>query len=432
MSGKSGKSSGGDWIDKLQQHNRNVALQQQADAAKARARAEQEKAHQAKLDREANDRHRAKMEAIAKQNTAIEAQRLKILQQEKESQEFSKQQSLRLYDISCMVNQLGSNEKPLAQIQLYYKLKRDFDNIILDAITDLQYRKLYSETNGSLQQYLEKITRDNTRELNIYRKYCELEHQVEPYLDDLKINSAKGFDQTQNLLKELRCFSAENPELAIDEEEIGFVQESIDAFIQRALEVKGLWHTLYDKEKIQDDVAFLFLLCDFFKIEDDIFSSEIWRGLDFAPSSKTLIHNFCSFCYDAWLRDSTLSDTIFQIFDSVENPKNVPAINKARKRLHTRIINVLKKRNQRVEQQIEKKIYKKHEIRFMGPGCLVSIIFWTIGVGLIPGFDNAKLAIGVIWGIAIVVIGIEIGESKKNKAIKEPIPELMRSLSHIK
>ena len=410
----SSKSNGGDWIDKLQQHNRNVALQQQADAAKARARAEQEKARQAKLDREANDRHRAKLEAIARQNAAIEAQRLKILQQEKAAQEFSKQQSLRLYDISCALNKLEQNEKPLAKIQLYYKLKKDFENIVLDAITDLQYRKLYFEIHDSLQRYLSKFMHDNIRELNILNKYNELEHQIEPYLDDLRINSVKGLSDAQNLLNDLKCFSADNPELAIDEEEIEFVQTRIDTFIQSATEMKGLWHALIKAEKIKDQEVFHFLLCDFFKIEDDILSHGVWLHLHAAAPSETVIHRFCGFCYEAWQHDPSLSDTIFQIFDSVENPRTVPAILMAKKRVCAKMANVLNKRNSKIEQ----KIVDKYNTNIQAAGAIVLI-------SVIVGFFFPPAFFGIILGVIIIITG----EKEKERLKAMPISELTKILT---
>lgn len=418
MSGKSGKSNGGDWIDKLQQHNRNVALQQQADAAKARARAEQEKAHQAKLDREANDRHRAKMEAIARQNAAIEAQRLKLLQQEQDAKEFSRRQSLRLYDISCMLEQLDVNEKPLARVQLCYKLKNDFDNIVLDAITDLQYRKLYSQVEISLSQHMERFKIDNAEELSIYRKHNDLEKRIEPYLDDLKINSAKELCQAQNLLKEVKCFSAENPELAIDEEEIEFVREHVDVFVQSAAEMKALRMTLLGKGKITSGDSFDFLLCSFFKIEDDIFSSEMWKELCCAPLSTTMINDFCGFCYEAKRSDPTLSETVFQIFDSVDNPQTVPAVQMAKKSyICTNLTRILDKRNRKIEQKIVDKY--NSGIQTAGAIILSSVI---VGFFLTPAF------FGIIPGVIIIIM-----EEKKKELLKTmPMSELTKILQSVK
>ncbi|MBO4231970.1 MAG: hypothetical protein J5862_01870 [Bacteroidales bacterium] len=405
----SSKSNGGDWIDKLQQHNRNVALQQQADAAKARARAEQEKARQAKLDREANDRHRAKLEAIARQNAAIEAQRLKILQQEKEAQELSKQQSLRLYDISCMINQLEHIEKPLAKIQAYYKLQKDFDNIVLDVITDLQYRKLYSETHDSLQRYMSKFMHDNIRELNLLNKYHELEHQIEPYIDDLKINSLNGLCQAKHLLNELKVFSVETTELTIDDEEIEFVQKSIDAFVQSITEIKGLWYALTQKGKIKDAGIFHFLLCDFFKIEDDILSSKMWLCLHPIPPSEDVTHRFCGFCYEAWVRDSSLTDTVFQIFESVENPQTVPAILMAKKRVCAKLANLLNKRNRKIEQ----KIIDKYNSNIMSAGAIICL-------SVIIGFFFPPAFFGIIPSVIIIITG----EKEKERLKAMPMAEL--------
>ena len=55
-----------DFVDFWQKHNRNAQLKRSADAAVDAARARKEQARQARLDREANDRHRAEMEEMAK------------------------------------------------------------------------------------------------------------------------------------------------------------------------------------------------------------------------------------------------------------------------------------------------------------------------------------------------------------------------------
>ena len=56
-----------DLMDYVQNYNRNRALARSAKAAEEVARAKKEQARQAKLDREANDRHRAEMEELAKE-----------------------------------------------------------------------------------------------------------------------------------------------------------------------------------------------------------------------------------------------------------------------------------------------------------------------------------------------------------------------------
>ena len=77
------KQHGGDWFDKIQAHNRNVALDRQARAA-------EETARQAEIDRRQNEQHRRRLEELEEKRATDEAARLRLVQDEQEKKEIAK------------------------------------------------------------------------------------------------------------------------------------------------------------------------------------------------------------------------------------------------------------------------------------------------------------------------------------------------------
>ncbi len=168
----SSKKNEFDFVDFMQKHNRNVALDRSARAAEEAARAKKEQARQAKLDREANDLHRARMKEMAKAekeaNDRHRAKMEEMARKEQEAKAFSKQQQFKLYDLSCQVEELEKQETVFARIQLFYEINMEFEKIEHDAIEDLQYRKLYTQVKKSLKKELEIISDNYTKEQTLF------------------------------------------------------------------------------------------------------------------------------------------------------------------------------------------------------------------------------------------------------------------------
>lgn len=409
------KRAGGgfiDIVDIVQQHNRNVALQAQADAGRKQQRAAEEQARQARLDREANDRHRAQLEAIAKQRAAIEAQRVQILQNEQKAKEFAKQQNNLIYDISCQLKSWDAEKAPfLEKIRKLYKLKNDLEKIVLDAVTDLQYKSLYSETQNLWQQLSDKFRLEHACEFAVYQKYRELEQQVDLYIEDFKISSVNEMLEAQHLAEELKNFSAEHPEFDFGKDEIGLVLESMNGFMQTAATMKGLWKTLNAERKITSKDTLIFLLCTYFEIDENVFSSDLWHQLNEGNCSRVIINQFCDFCLKTMKTNASLSDTVLQIFDSIEDPQTVPAIQSTRKMLYSKLINRLKARNQSAKKSIDRRTR-------VGCGCF----FFLISLIAAPFFP---------WAIIVAIIAtiVIIKQSlKQAKLEKLPLPVLEASL----
>lgn len=414
----SNKGKNGDFglITLVQQHNRNVELKRQADAAQAAASAAKESARQAKIDRENNDRHRAQMEAIARQKAAFEQQRLKLLEDEREAKKFSQQQCSRLYDISCRFKQLlTKEEEPLVKLRYYYELKADFENIVSNAITDLQYRKLHTELQDSLCVYMETFAVEHAAEMETFLKYRDLEHQLDPYLGDVKINSAAGMNKAKHLLAELKNFSTKHPELALDGDDI--VQECINRFVVRVTQLKGLRQALSEKGKIESRDDLDFLLCNYFGTEDDIFADGMWQTFAILQPSRTLINDFCLFCFGTMVSDASLNNTVLRIFESVEAPETVPAIQQARRYIHARLIQVLLLRNRR----LDKMIIDKNKAA-VGCGCAVTVLALIVGI-----FFPPVLIVSLIGLIVYLLTGFAMIKMKR-----VPVPELLKSLGSAK
>ena len=177
--------------------------------------------------------------------------------------------------------------------------------------------------------------------------------------------------------------------------------------------MKGLWETLNAKKKITSNTSFVFLLCTHFEIEEDVFQSDLWPQLDNNNCSRVTINQFCDFCLMAMEMNSSLSDTVLQIFDSVENPQTVAAIQATRKKLYASLVNMLNTRNETVK----KRIFKNSQATC---GCLLLIVSLII----VPFFPPV-LIITLIALIIFFMAGYRI-----NRLGRLPMPELNAVLKH--
>ena len=183
--------------------------------------------------------------------------------------------------------------------------------------------------------------------------------------------------------------------------------------MKTAATMKGLWATLNAKQQITSQADLEFLLCAYFGIEEDIFSSDLWCQLNEVECSQIAIDRFYDFCLNAVATNSSLSDAVLRMFDSVECPQTIPAIQRAREILYYKLVDVLNTRNQTAKKGITKKVKDNGCM-----GCMAFIItpifamFCPVAlVGLIVGvFFLLKSAYGSI------------------KLPRTPLPELKSAL----
>ena len=304
-----------DFVDFMQKHNRNVALDRSAKAAEEAARAKKEQARQAKLDREANDRHRAQMKEMAKAekeanerhrekmeemarkekeaNERHRAEMKEMARKEKEAKEFTKQQQFKLYDISCQVKEINKQDTVLSRIRLFYEIKTDFERIVHDAIEDLKYRKLYTQVEASLKKEENIITSDYPNELSSYHRFSELKNRVKQFKNSCIIVSFEELNTAKKMLDEIIKLADETPELAIDTQAL---QESIDLFLIGTAKLKWFL-ALLDSNHIASPEQRRILLSSYYGVNEQFISSEEWERITPVELLTEDIGPFCNYAF---------------------------------------------------------------------------------------------------------------------------------------
>ena len=334
----SSKKNDFDLMDFWQKHNRNVALDRSAKAAEEAARAKKEQARQAKLDREANDRHRAEMEEMTRKekeandrhraemkelarkekeaNDRHRAEMKEIARKEKETKEFTKQQQFKLYDISCQVKELSKQDTVLSRIRLFYEIQADFEKIVHDAIEDLKYRKLYTQVEASLKKEENVIIQKYQNELSSYRKFSELKIKAEQFNNGCIISTFEKLHESEMMLAEIIKLVGETPELTID---IHPLQGSIEYFVVGTAKLKWFLDLL-DSNKIAPTEQRRTLLFSYYGINEQIIMSEEWERISPVELSSEDIGPFCNYAFECIHRDSSFADTVLEIMESIDDP----------------------------------------------------------------------------------------------------------------
>lgn len=334
----SSKKNDFDLMDFWQKHNRNVALDRSAKAAEEAARAKKEQARQAKLDREANDRHRAEMEEMTRKekeandrhraemkelarkekeaNDRHRAEMKEMAKAEKEAKEFTKQQQFKLYDISCQVKELSKQDTVLSRIRLFYEIQANFEEIVHDAIEDLKYRKLYTQVEASLKKEENVIIQKYQNELSFYRKFNELRIKAEQFNDGCIISTFEKLHEAETTLAEITKLVDETPELTID---IQPLQGSIEYFVVGTAKLKWFLELL-DSNKIAPTEQRRTLLFSYYGINEQITMSEEWERIRPVELSSEEIGPFCDYAFEYIHRDSSFANTVLEIMESIDDP----------------------------------------------------------------------------------------------------------------
>ena len=380
-----------DFVDFMQKHNRNVALDRSAKAAEEAARAKKEQARQAKLDREANDRHRAQMKEMAKAekeanerhrekmeemarkekeaNERHRAEMKEMARKEKEAKEFTKQQQFKLYDISCQVKEINKQDTVLSRIRLFYEIKTDFERIVHDAIEDLKYRKLYTQVEASLKKEENIITSDYPNELSSYHRFSELKNRVKQFKNSCIIVSFEELNTAKKMLDEIIKLADETPELAIDTQAL---QESIDLFLIGTAKLKWFL-ALLDSNHIASPEQRRILLSSYYGVNEQFISSEEWERITPVELSTEDIGPFCNYAFEYVHRDPTFTDTVLEIMESIDDPAAEQTVERIKGEQQIRIAEEQNRNIKKQEEQRKLRAQKKKNSN-TGCGCLIFIV----------------------------------------------------------
>lgn len=344
-----------DWLATIQRHNRNVALnksaQAQKEAAEAKkeiAKAVKEQALQTKLDREANARHLEIMEELARK--------------EMESKEFTKQQQFKLFDVSSEVEELDKQTSVLARIIMFYEIKASFDSIELDAIEDLQYRKLYSQVKASLKKHEDILYGEYSIEMIKYLTFCKLKEQIEPYNDGRFIEDFEELHEVERMIAEIDKISTEVPELSLDTRTL---QEGIVNFNTSVAKLKCFW-SLLENNHIAETEQRRDLLFSYFGLNKRIISNKEWKNITPISFSSEDLEPFCRYCFEFVQKNQSYTKTVLEIIENIDAPEAELTIHKIKEEQE--------KRQENQKQQVMKKNIKEKTSECEGCGT-ASVIF---------------------------------------------------------
>ena len=370
---------------------------------------------------EADERHQAKLQADAERTAAMEEQRVDMLRRELSANEFSKRQCLLLFDVSCRLKQLNIDDGVPRFVKSLCELIDDFESIVSDAITDLLYKNLYAETGDVLRRVMKDFELEHSGEFDVFRRYHHLWRRHKPYLGGMKITSAEEFHRARRLIGDFRDFYAGNPDFAPDEAES--VQKCMDVFAETVAKAKGMARTFKYEELGESRDVFVFLLCDYLKIADDIFSDGMWRESDEIMPSASRINDFCRFCAEAMDEDRSIADAVLRILDAVEDSGEIPVVVMLKQQQHSALIKILKQQKFIAEGAMRQ--YKKlSKTAWCFFGCLGALLCFT---GLLCWENKVAFCIVFSCGIFLVLItasGVLVDLSKEKAATHLPMSKV--------
>lgn len=223
------KQHGGDWIDKIQAHNRNVSLERQAQAA-------EEKARQAKLDRLDHEEHRRRMEKNAEKRAADEAARLQLARDEKKRKDIAQHENTRIYTLSRRLKEIKKAPTLGQRFLLIMELQKEAEAIDLDSVLDIAYKDRFSETEDALQVARDGLYTecgDNAVYLKAYETAMQESQKEISSLSEIK--SFGAVTQAIKVYPELLTAAAED------------YKKRVNDFSGRASKAKSIFETLKSK-----------------------------------------------------------------------------------------------------------------------------------------------------------------------------------------
>ena len=398
-----------DLFDFWQKHNRNVQLKRSADAAVDAARAKKEQAFQAKLDREAKDRHRAEMEELAKKekeaNDRHRAEMKEMARKEKEAKEFTKQQQFKLYDISCQVKELSKQDTVLSRIRLFYETQAEYEKIDHDAIEDLKYRKLYTQVEASLKKEENIIVQKHQDVLSTYQRFSELKKRAEQFDNSCIISNLEELREAEKLLDEIIKMTEETPELAINTQAL---QSSIELFVVGTAKLKWFLELL-ESNHIASPEQRRTLLSSYYGVNEHFILSSEWESISPIELPSEDIGHFCNYAFEYIHRDPSYTDAVLEILESIDDPAAEQTVERIKGEQQKRIAEEKARKNE--EKQHRKMVkqiavepdttIKKEKDRDNAASCL-----GCLGIILIIAGISCVVKDHIIWACIVFVIGI--------------------------
>ena len=291
------KQHGGDWFDKIQAHNRNVALDRQARAA-------EETARQAEIDRRQNEQHRRRLEELEEKRATDEAARLRLVQDEQEKKEIAKYENTKIYNLFRRLKEIEVASTLGQKYLLIRELKNEAEAIDLEAVLDISYKDRFFETIDALKIALDKLYAECGKNATFFKEY---EAVMEKSKDE--ISSLSEIRSFENVVESLKIF----PELftpAFDA-----YRKRINVFSERASKAKSFFEILKSKspelchDRLKEAIA------SKYNIPTSIFSEEDYDSLETLSVENENLEFVKEAMMEVVLDDSIPSEELQPLFD---------------------------------------------------------------------------------------------------------------------
>ena len=267
---------GGDWLDKIQAHNRNVYLEEQAKNSAKRAEYEKERARQARLEREETAAHNAEMRKIARQKADAEEARLQIAREERARKEREKQEIGKIHALSRRVKEIDGASDVIKKFMLIIELQKEAAWIDLDSVLDLAYKDRFCETVDIIEAALSSLYEEVGKDAVYLKAYAAAIKKAA----DTEIHSLADTHKFKRAIEAEKRY----PELASTE--LKKYQHDAEKFLKRATAAKSDFAFFQDKVPPQHHDILKKFIAQKNEIPVAIFSDPEYGSLDSAPLAK--------------------------------------------------------------------------------------------------------------------------------------------------
>ncbi|MBR1965141.1 MAG: hypothetical protein IKA22_00860 [Lentisphaeria bacterium] len=291
------KQHGGDWFDKIQAHNRNVALDRQARAA-------EETARQAEIDRRQNEQHRRRLEELEEKRATDEAARLRLVQDEQEKKEIAKYENTKIYNLFRRLKEIEVASTPGQKYLLIRELKNEAEAIDLEAVLDISYKDRFFETIDALKIALDKLYAECGKNATFFKEY---EAVMEKSKDE--ISSLSEIRSFENVVESLKIF----PELltpVFDD-----YRKRINVFLERASKAKSFFEIFKSKSPELCHDRLKGAIASKYNIPTSIFSEEDYDSLETLSIENENLEFVKEAMMEVVLDDSIPSEELQPLFD---------------------------------------------------------------------------------------------------------------------
>ena len=267
------KQHGGDWLDKIQAHNRNVYLEAQAKHSAERAKYERERARQAQLEREEKEAHNAAMRKIAQQKADAEEARLQIAREERARKEREKQEIGKIHALSRRVKEIDGASDVIKKFMLVIELQTEAGWIDLDSVLDLAYKDRFCETMDIIETALSSLYEEAGKDAVYLKAYATAIKKAA----DTEIHSLADTHKFKRAMEAEKRF----PELASPE--LKKYQHEVEKFLKRATAAKSDFAFFQDKMPPEHHDLLKKFIAQKNDLSIDIFSDPEYESLNIGP-----------------------------------------------------------------------------------------------------------------------------------------------------